>query len=83
MSYQINSNRNPTLDENGIWSGFHWPLYTPHKKEYLTLATNSTAIGRGPRTQKCAFWQKYLPKLMKESGMLCFNEQLESFFNIL
>lgn len=61
---------NPTLDENGIWSGFHWPLYTPHKKEYLTLATNSTAIGRGPRTQKCAFWQKYLPKLMKESARL-------------
>nr|WRI50106.1 acetylcholinesterase 1 [Aleuroglyphus ovatus] len=70
---------NPTLDENRSWSQLHWPLYTTHSKEYLTLATNSTAIGRGPRTKQCAFWQNYLPKLIKdvakieEKSALCRN----------
>lgn len=58
--------RNPTLDENGIWSQLHWPLYTTYKKEYLTFATNTSAIGRGPRTKQCAFWQNYLPQLIKD-----------------
>lgn len=61
---------NPTLDENGVWSQLHWPLYTTHSKEYLTLAVNTTAIGRGPRTKQCAFWQNYLPKLMKDVAKL-------------
>lgn len=66
--YLLYKNRNPTLDEKGAWSQLHWPLYTTHSKEYLTFAVNSTAIGRGIRTKQCAFWQNYLPNLIKDVG---------------
>lgn len=51
------------MDENGIWSQLHWPLYSAYKKEYLTFSTNYS-IGQGIRTKQCAFWQTYLPQLM-------------------
>ena len=51
------------MDENGIWSQLHWPLYTAYRKEYLTFSTNYS-IGQGIRTKQCAFWQTYLPQLI-------------------
>ncbi len=54
------------MGSDGFWSQVYWPVHTPYGKEYLTLAVNSTEIGRGPRTKQCAFWQKYLPQLIKE-----------------
>ncbi|CAG2158026.1 unnamed protein product [Oppiella nova] len=69
MSYWANFAKtgNPSTTINGQWSHTYWPLHTPHGKEYLTLAVNSTEIGRGPRTKQCAFWQKYLPQLIKDT----------------
>jgi len=55
------------MSGDGSWSQIFWPVHTAHGKEYLTLAVNSTEIGRGPRTKQCAFWQKYLPQLMKDT----------------
>lgn len=60
-------NRNPSITSEGQWTQTYWPLHTAHGKEYLTLATNGSEIGRGPRTKQCAFWQNYLPQLMKET----------------
>jgi acetylcholinesterase len=55
------------MSGDGSWSQIFWPVHTAHGKEYLTLAVNNTEIGRGPRTKQCAFWQKYLPQLMKDT----------------
>nr|XP_046910537.1 acetylcholinesterase-like [Dermatophagoides farinae] len=82
---------NPTMDENGIWSQLHWPLYTAYKKEYLTFSTNYS-IGQGIRTKQCAFWQTYLPQLMdnltllEEKIHMCHNSAISLFnqrFNMM
>ncbi|XP_075676304.1 acetylcholinesterase-like isoform X1 [Dermatophagoides pteronyssinus] len=76
---------NPTMDENGIWSQLHWPLYTAYRKEYLTFSTNYS-IGQGIRTKQCAFWQTYLPQLidnitsLEKKNQLCHNSANKSTF---
>ena len=44
-----------------------WPLHTESTREYLTLAANDSSIGRGPRLRQCAFWDSYLPSLLRSS----------------
>lgn len=57
--------RNPNLGDDGSsWTEVNWPEHTATKKEYLTLDTNTTEIGYGPRVRQCAFWKKYLPQLL-------------------
>ena len=42
-------------------------MHSAHGKEYFALSTNTSGpIGRGPRAKQCAFWQTYLPSLLKE-----------------
>ncbi|XP_046425473.1 acetylcholinesterase-like [Neodiprion virginianus] len=55
---------NPNMGDDGSWAETTWPEHTFAKREYLTLATNSTEIGYGPRSKQCAFWKKYLPQLI-------------------
>ncbi|KAI0214211.1 hypothetical protein LSAT2_000712 [Lamellibrachia satsuma] len=54
-----------------------WPLHTPHGQEYLELNVKylnepdkSRAVSRGPRTKECAFWKRYLPRLVISTGDL-------------
>ncbi|CAG2107199.1 unnamed protein product [Medioppia subpectinata] len=70
MTYWANFAKtgNPSISMNGQWSHTYWPIHTVHGKEYLTLAINNTEIGRGPRAKQCAFWQQYLPQLIKDSN---------------
>lgn len=56
---------NPSRGTGGEWEPIYWPVHTPYAKEYLTLAVNSSIIGRGPRAKQCAFWKEYLPQLVK------------------
>lgn len=67
MTYWANFAKtgNPSEGSNKVWTKTPWPVHTPTGREYLTLATNSTAIGRGPRIKKCAFWKNFIPKLLK------------------
>lgn len=69
---------NPSLSPNGVWTPTFWPLHTAYGREYLTLAVNSTATGRGPRLKQCAFWKKYLPQLQQMTGKLIQNETRSS-----
>ncbi|KAJ1529628.1 hypothetical protein ONE63_006392 [Megalurothrips usitatus] len=55
---------NPSMSEDGSWTSIYWPVHTAYGREYLTLDTNSTETGRGPRLKQCAFWKKYLPQLI-------------------
>lgn len=59
--------RNPTVKDGNVWMQLHWPLYSFNNKEYFKLAIgNNSTVGFGPRTNQCAFWKDYLPKLVKD-----------------
>lgn len=54
-----------------------WPVYTIEDRKYLRLQTNlvhghnkKKSIGIGPKLQDCAFWNEYLPLLIRGTGML-------------
>lgn len=57
--------RNPSEGLESKWAQSYWPVHTVTGREYLTLSTNSSSLGRGPRLKKCAFWKKFLPQLLK------------------
>ncbi|CAK9815303.1 Ace [Anthophora plagiata] len=48
----------------------YWPPHTAARKQYLTLDTNSSEIGSGPRVRQCTFWKKYLPQLLAATSKL-------------
>ncbi|XP_053983279.1 acetylcholinesterase-like isoform X1 [Hylaeus anthracinus] len=54
----------------GSWSAPYWPPHTVANKEYLTLDTNNSEIGNGPRARQCTFWKKYLPELLTATSKL-------------
>ncbi|XP_064112237.1 acetylcholinesterase-like isoform X1 [Macrobrachium nipponense] len=70
MTYWANFAKtgNPSEGTNNAWTETFWPVHTALGREYLTLSINSTAIGRGPRLKKCAFWKKFAPKLLHLTG---------------
>uniref|UniRef100_A0A8D8R9Y7 Acetylcholinesterase n=1 Tax=Cacopsylla melanoneura TaxID=428564 RepID=A0A8D8R9Y7_9HEMI len=59
---------NPSLGGDGQWTPVYWPVHTAYGREYLTLDVNNTETGRGPRLKPCAFWKKYLPKLIASTA---------------
>ena len=61
--------RNP----NGLGGGELWPAASMHSREYYELSTASlhnAVYGSGPRTEYCAFWDSYMPGLIKGTGTL-------------
>ncbi|KAK8744325.1 hypothetical protein OTU49_000743 [Cherax quadricarinatus] len=67
MTYWANFAKtgNPSEGSDSVWTQTYWPVHTTTGREYLTLATNTTSTGRGPRLKKCAFWKKFAPKLLQ------------------
>ncbi|KAE8737177.1 Acetylcholinesterase 1/Carboxyl/Cholinesterase 57, partial [Frankliniella occidentalis] len=65
---------NPSMSEDGSWTSIYWPVHTAYGREYLTLDTNSTETGRGPRLKQCAFWKKYLPQLIAATSNMHSSE---------
>lgn len=63
MRYWANFARsgNPSKSPGGLWMQEYWPVHTRYGREYMTLSTNSSLVGRGPRLRQCAFWKKHLP----------------------
>ncbi|XP_043219104.1 acetylcholinesterase-like [Amphibalanus amphitrite] len=49
------SDHRPPLDR--------WPPHLATAKSYLTLSVNSSAVGVGLKTRRCAFWLKHLPRI--------------------
>ncbi|XP_076669783.1 acetylcholinesterase isoform X1 [Andrena cerasifolii] len=60
----------PNVGDPGAREPPYWPPHTAAKKEYLTLDTNSSEIGSGPRVRQCTFWKKYLPQLLAATSKL-------------
>jgi len=60
--------RNPNKSPDGTWMQEYWPVHTQYGREYMTLATNSSLVGRGPRLRQCAFWKKHLPFINAAEG---------------
>ena len=56
---------NPSLGSDGTWTSKYWPLHTPVKREVLELNANASRVLMGHRVKKCAFWKKFLPRLLK------------------
>ena len=54
------SSHRPPLDR--------WPLHSAATKSYLTLSVNSSAVGVGLKTRRCAFWLKHLPNIQEATG---------------
>ncbi|XP_067412546.1 acetylcholinesterase [Emydura macquarii macquarii] len=44
--------------------GPRWPPYTPTQQQYVKLNSRPLAVGQGLRAQVCAFWNRFLPKLL-------------------
>lgn len=62
--------RNP----NKLWE---WPTSTLYGREYYELSVPSLdtpTFGSGPRTEYCAFWDNYLPSLIKGTGMYTISQ---------
>lgn len=66
MSYWANFAKtgNPSLSADGTWSSIYWPIHSPTKREVLELNANVTRVLDGHRVKKCAFWKKFLPRLL-------------------
>ena len=60
----------PNVGDPGARAPPYWPPHTAAKKEFLTLDTNSSEIGSGPRVRQCTFWKKYLPQLLAATSKL-------------
>lgn len=62
--------RNPSLSADGTWATTYWPRHTADKREVLELNANYTRTLNGLRVKKCAFWNKFLPKLLSSGKCL-------------
>ena len=52
------------MSADGTWTSEYWPLHTPVKREVLELNANYSRVIDGLRVKKCAFWKKFLPRLL-------------------
>ncbi|XP_071876609.1 acetylcholinesterase [Bombus fervidus] len=66
----------PNVGDVESWTQTYWPPHTAAKKEYLTLDTNSSEIGNGPRARQCTFWKKYLPQLLAATSKLELSQKM-------
>ena len=45
-----------------------WPLFTVSEQKHVGLNTEPLKIYRGLRNQMCAFWNRFLPRLLNITG---------------
>ncbi|XP_053908695.1 acetylcholinesterase [Cuculus canorus] len=58
-----------TGDPNEPWERERrWPPYTATEQRYARLNARPLAVAQGLRAQPCAFWTRFLPKLLNVTG---------------
>lgn len=57
-----------TGDPNGAGREQRWPPYTARGQRYARLNARPLAVAQGLRAQACAFWTRFLPKLLNATG---------------
>ncbi|XP_039997440.1 acetylcholinesterase [Xiphias gladius] len=67
MRYWANFARtgNPNVNHEGLVdSRRRWPLFTVSEQKHVGLNTEPLKIHKGLRNQMCAFWNRFLPRLL-------------------
>nr|XP_029508098.1 acetylcholinesterase-like [Oncorhynchus nerka] len=67
MRYWANFARtgNPNINFDGsLDSRQRWPQFTNSEQKHVGLNTESLKIHKGLRNQLCAFWNRFLPRLL-------------------
>uniref|UniRef100_A0A8C6U7D4 Carboxylic ester hydrolase n=1 Tax=Neogobius melanostomus TaxID=47308 RepID=A0A8C6U7D4_9GOBI len=67
MRYWANFARtgNPNINHDGLMeSRKRWPVFTLTEQKHVGLNTEQLKIHRGLRNQMCAFWNRFLPRLL-------------------
>ncbi|XP_034413206.1 acetylcholinesterase isoform X2 [Cyclopterus lumpus] len=67
MRYWANFARtgNPNVNHDGLVdSKKRWPLFTVSEQKHVGLNTEPMKVHKGLRNQMCAFWNRFLPRLL-------------------
>ncbi|XP_062417709.1 acetylcholinesterase [Pungitius pungitius] len=67
MKYWANFARtgNPNVNHDGLVdSRKRWPLFTVSEQKHVGLNTEPMKVHKGLRNQMCAFWNRFLPRLL-------------------
>lgn len=67
MKYWANFARtgNPNMNHDGsVDRKQRWPMFTPTEQKHVALSSEPLKIHKGLRSQFCAFWNRFLPRLL-------------------
>nr|XP_011765727.1 acetylcholinesterase isoform X1 [Macaca nemestrina] len=68
MRYWANFARTGDPNEPRDPKGPQWPPYTAGAQQYVSLDLRPLEVRRGLRAQACAFWNRFLPKLLSATA---------------
>lgn len=66
--------RNPNVNHDSVVeSKKRWPVFTVSEQKHAGLNTEPLKIHKGLRNQMCAFWNRFLPRLLNITGKLSYS----------
>ncbi|XP_007567879.1 acetylcholinesterase [Poecilia formosa] len=68
MKYWANFARTGNPNDGLLDTRKRWPLFTANEQKHVTLNTDPLKIHKGLRNQMCAFWNRFLPRLLNITG---------------
>uniref|UniRef100_A0A3Q2DDC3 Carboxylic ester hydrolase n=1 Tax=Cyprinodon variegatus TaxID=28743 RepID=A0A3Q2DDC3_CYPVA len=68
MKYWANFARTGNPNDGLLDSRKRWPLFTVNEQKHVTINTEPLKIHKGLRNQMCAFWNRFLPRLLNITG---------------
>ncbi|KAF7207239.1 acetylcholinesterase [Nothobranchius furzeri] len=68
MKYWANFARTGNPNDWVVDKGKRWPVFTASEQKHVGLNTDPLKIHKGLRNQMCAFWNRFLPRLLNITG---------------